>query len=259
MTGGKVALAVGAHADDVEFGMAGTLSLLSKVGFEPHIMTITFCDLDSNEMTREKIAQIRDKEARSSAAVIGAKYHPPIVPDVMVFYEDKLIRRVAAVIREVQPRIILLPSLSDYMEDHMITARLVLTACFVRGMRNYLTDPPRDMTNQDVYLYHAQPVQNLDPLGQFVIPDLFVDITSEMETKLKMLKCYESQWKWLKDTQGMDNFQENARTRSKELAQHAPRKVEYVEGFRKHSYMGYSADDEDLLSRALGEKVMKKH
>lgn len=259
MTDGRVALAVGAHADDVEFGMAGTLSLLSKIGFEPHIMTITFCDLDSNEMTREQIAQIRDKEARSSAKIIGANYHPPIVPDIMVFYEDNLIRRVAAVIREVKPTIVLLPSLSDYMEDHMNTARLVLTACFVRGMRNYLTDPPRDMTNQDVYLYHAQPVQNRDPLRQFVIPDLFVDITTEMETKLKMLKCYESQWKWLKDTQGMDNFLENARTCSRELAQFAPSRVEYAEGFRQHSHIGFSAKDEDPLSRVLGEKVMKKH
>ena len=259
MTERKVALGVGAHADDVEFTAAGTLSLLTKVGFEPHIMTITFCDLDSNEMTREQIAQIRDKEARNAATVIGAKYHPPIVPDVMVFYEDKLIRRVAAVIREIQPTIVLLPSLSDYMEDHMNTARLVVTACFVRGMRNYLTDPPRNMTNQDVYLYHAQPVQNQDPLRQFVIPDIFVDITTEMETKLKMLRCYESQWKWLKDTQGMDNFLDNARSCGRELARFAPSRVEYVEGFRQHSHMGFSAKDEDLLTLVLGEKVMKKH
>ena len=45
-------LAVGAHADDVEFQMAGTLSLLLKSGFETHIMTIAKCDLDSNETLR---------------------------------------------------------------------------------------------------------------------------------------------------------------------------------------------------------------
>jgi LmbE family N-acetylglucosaminyl deacetylase len=114
------------------------------------------------------------------------------------------------------------------------------------------------MISQDVYLYHAQPAQNLDPLRQFVIPDLFVDISTEMETKLKMLTCYESQWKWLKDTQGMENFLENARSCGRELAQFAPSKVQYVEGFRQHSHMGFSATDEDLLSRVLGEKVMKK-
>jgi len=36
----RVALAVGAHPDDVEFMMAGTLSLLAKAGFEPHILTV---------------------------------------------------------------------------------------------------------------------------------------------------------------------------------------------------------------------------
>ena len=36
----KSVLAVGAHADDVEFQIAGRLSLLVKAGFEPHIMTL---------------------------------------------------------------------------------------------------------------------------------------------------------------------------------------------------------------------------
>ncbi len=80
-----------------------------------------------------------------------------------------------------------------------------------------------------------------------------------METKLKMLRCYESQWKWLKDTQGMDNFLETMRSCSRELAQFAPSRAEYAEGFRQHSHMGFSAKDEDRLSHLLGEKVMKKH
>src|SRR3990170_6658809 len=110
----RTVLAIGAHADDVEFQMAGTLSLLVKSGFEPHIMTIAKCDLDSNEMSREEMVKIRDQEARRSVAVIGAIYHAAIVPDMMIFYEDRILRKVAAVIREVQPMIVLLPSLNDY-------------------------------------------------------------------------------------------------------------------------------------------------
>jgi LmbE family N-acetylglucosaminyl deacetylase len=54
------------------------------------------------------------------------------------------------------------------------------------------------MTTQDVFLYHAQPHSNRDGMRNFVISELFVDITTEMDVKLKMLRCYESQWKWLK-------------------------------------------------------------
>jgi hypothetical protein len=35
--------------------------------------------------------------------------------------------------------------------------------------------------------------------------------------------------------------------------------MEYAEGFRQHSHVGFSAKDEDILSHALGEKVIKKH
>ncbi len=254
----RAVLAVGAHADDVEFQMAGTLSLLMKAGFESHIMTLAKCDLDSNEMPRQKMTKIRDQEARRSAAVIGAVYHPAIVPDMMIFYENKILRKVAAVVREVQPTIVLLPSLDDYMEDHMNTARLVVSACFVHAMRNYVTDPPRAMTTKDVFLYHAQPHSNRDGMRQFVIPELFVDIATEMDVKLKMLTCYGSQWKWLKETQGMDNFIDNMRRSCAELASKAPRKgIEYAEGFRQHSYIGFSAEDGDPLSLALGDKVLR--
>jgi LmbE family N-acetylglucosaminyl deacetylase len=256
----KSVLAVGAHADDVEFQMAGTLSLLAEAGFEPHIMTIAKCDLDSNETSREEMIKIRDQEARRSAAVIGAVYHPAIVPDMMIFYEDRLLRKVAAVVREVQPTIVLLPSLNDYMEDHMNTARLVVSACFVHAMRNYFTDPPRDMTTQDMYLYHAQPHSNRDGMRQFVIPELFVDIATEIDVKLKMLACYESQWKWLKETQGMDSFLDSMRRSCAELASKAPRKdIEYAEGFRQHNYIGFSVEDGDPLSHTLRDKVLRNH
>ena len=259
MAATKTVLAVGAHADDVEFGMAGTLSLLAKTGFAPHIMTLAQCDLDSNEMPREEIARIRDLEARRSAEVLGAVYHPALVPDMMVFYEDRLLRKVAAVVREVQPTIVLLPSLNDYMEDHTNTARLVVSACFLRGMRNYVTDPPRDMTGQDVFLYHAQPHANRDGMRNFVMPDLFVDIGAELDVKLKMLSCYESQWKWLKETQGMENFLDNMRRFCAELAQAAPGKgIQYAEGFRQHSYVGFSAEDGDPLGLVLGSRISRR-
>jgi LmbE family N-acetylglucosaminyl deacetylase len=69
--------------------------------------------------------------------------------------------------------------------------------------------------------------------------NLFVDITTEIDVKLKMLRCCKSQRKWLRETRGMDNFLDNMRRSCAELAGKAPRKgTEYAEGFRQHNHEG---------------------
>lgn len=255
----QAAFAVGAHPDDVEFSMAGTLVLLAQAGFEPHMMNLSRSNLDSNVLPEGEVIAMRRREAERSAAVIGAIYHPPIVDDLMIFYEDRLLRQMSAVVREIRPTIVLLPSLTDYMEDHTNTARLVLTACFSRAMRHYRSDPPREATDQDVYLYHAQPHTNRDGMRNLVVPDLFVNITSTMETKLKMLACHESQRQWLDETQGMDNYLETMRESSVEIARMSGQPGwEYAEGWRQHRHVGFSARDGDPLAEVLGAHVYRR-
>ena len=164
--------------------------------------------------------------------------------------------QVAAVVREIRPTIVLLPSLNDYMEDHTNTARLVVTACFSRAMRLYTSDPPRDATEQDVYLYHAQPHLNRDGMCTLVVPELFVNVTGVMETKLAMLGCHESQRQWLDETQGLDDYLESMRTSCEEVARLSGRDGwEYAEGFRRHSHVGFSAVDRDILAEVLDDQV----
>ncbi len=191
MTDTPAVFAVAAHPDDLEFNMAGTLSLLAKAGFQPHMMNLSRSNLDSNELSESEITQIRRQEAERSAKLIDAVYHPPIADDLLILYEEQLLRQTVAVVREIQPTIVLLPSLNDYMEDHTNTARLVVTACFSRAMRHFGSIPPREATDKDVYLYHAQPHLNRDGMRQLVVPTLFVNVASEMDTKLKMLGCHE--------------------------------------------------------------------
>ncbi len=255
----QVAFAIGAHPDDVEFTMAGTLALLARAGFEPHMMNLSRSNLDSNELPEAEITRIRLREATNSAAVLGAVYHPPITDDLMIFYEDRLLRLMSAVIREARPTIVLLPSLTDYMEDHTNTARLVVTACFSRAMRHYRSDPPREATSQDVFLYHAQPHMNIDGMRNQVVPSLFVNITSVMDTKTKMLGCHESQRQWLDETQGLDNYVETMRQTSAEVARMSGQPGwEFAEGFRQHSYVGFSGQDRDILSEVLREQIVRR-
>ncbi len=259
MTDTRAVFAVAAHPDDIEFNMAGTLALLVQAGFEPHMMNLSRSNLDSNELSEAEITRIRFNEAQRSAQVIGAVLHPPIADDLMIFYEDRLLRKMTAIVREIRPSIVLLPSLNDYMEDHTNTARLVITACFSRAMKHYRSDPPREPTDQDVYLYHAQPHLNRDGMRTLVQPDLVVDITDQMDTKLKMLGCHESQRQWLDETQGLDDYLESMRQSGGEVARISGQSAwQYAEGFRQHSHVGFSACDRDLLAEVLGARVHRR-
>ncbi len=251
-----VAFAIGAHPDDIEFTMAGTLTLLAQRGFQPHMMNVSRSNLDSNELSQDEVVRMRLREARHAAQVIEAVYHEPIADDLLILYEERLLRKVLAVIREIRPMIVLLPSLSDYMEDHTNTARLTVTACFSRAMQHFASDPPRDATFQDIYLYHAQPHLNRDAMRNFVVPEWFVHIDGVIETKLAMLACHESQRQWLGDTQGLDNYLESMLHAGREVANLLPSAGwEYAEGFRQHSHVGFSARDGNPLAEILGTRI----
>jgi LmbE family N-acetylglucosaminyl deacetylase len=165
-----------------------------------------------------------------------------------------------AVVREIRPTIVLLPSLNDYMEDHTNTARLVVTACFSRAMQHFRSIPPQDASDQDVYLYHAQPHLNRDGMRKLVVPQLFVNITGEIDTKQTMLGCHESQRQWLDETQGLDDYLTSMRQSSAEVARMSgQRQWEYAEGFRQHSHVGFSAQDRDILADVLGSELVHEN
>ncbi len=257
MANSKVALATAAHPDDVEFMMAGTLSLLADAGYECHIFTIGNGNCGTAIHTHNEIVRLRGAEGHAAAKVIGATYHEGLVNDIEIFYEDELLRRVTAVIREIQPEIVLTQSPQDYMEDHQNSSRLTVSACFCRGMRNWVSRPSLEPTAQDVYLYHANPYGNRDGMRQLIQPGIFVDISDKIEVKEEMLRRHATQKDWLDVSQGKDSYLHAMREMCAEVGQMAPTKVPYAEGFRQHLHVGLSAEDGDKLAEVLGGKVQR--
>ncbi|HEY5911115.1 MAG TPA: PIG-L family deacetylase, partial [Verrucomicrobiae bacterium] len=137
----KVALAIGAHPDDIEFMMGGTLVLLRRAGYQTHYLNVANGSCGGTRYSGPALARIRGREAKAAAKILGAIFHPSLVDDLEIYYERPLLRRLAAVLREITPSILLVPSPQDYMEDHTNTCRLAVTAAFVRGMRNFRTTP----------------------------------------------------------------------------------------------------------------------
>ena len=252
----KTVLAVGAHPDDVEFMSAGTLALLADAGYEPHILTIGNGSCGTAEHTAEDIIRIRGGESEAAAELMHGVYHHGLANDIEIYYEDGLLRKAAAVVREVKPEIVLAPSPNDYMEDHTNSCRLIVSACFCRGMRNFISDPALDPYGDDVFVYHANPYGNRDGMRNRVVPELFVDVSDKIGLKGEMLRCHESQKRWLDVSQGMDSYITTMEGICKDVAEMSGRAdVQYAEGFRRHLHLGMSANDQDRLRDVLGSRV----
>jgi N-acetylglucosamine malate deacetylase 1 len=241
----KVAMAIAAHPDDIEFMMAGTLSLLNNDGYEIHYMNLSTGNCGSVVTDSATTARIRLQEAKNAARILGAQFHSPISNDFEIFYVLELLQKVAAVIRTVKPQIILTHSPADYMEDHMNTSRLATTAAFVRGVPNFATSVPA-VGNYDCAIYHAMPHGLLDPLRRAVIPGIFVDIASVVNKKREALMAHESQQHWLEDSQGMNSYIKTMEDFSVQVGKMSGR-FTHAEGWRRHLHFGFSANEYDPL------------
>ena len=248
-----IALAIFAHPDDIEFVAAGTLLLLRDAGWSIHYLNLSGGDCGSTTTGPEETRRIREQEGRAAAAILGAEFHESLASDLCIFYEERLLRRLAAVVRRVRPRIVLTHSPDDYMEDHMNTARLAVTAAFAHGMPNFTTDPPEPPYDGDVAVYHAMPHGLCDGLRRPVVPELFIDTTSVQAVKRRALAAHASQRAWLDVSQGMDSYLDSGDDAARAVGRMSGR-FECAEGWRRHLHLGLSARDDDPLAAAIGSK-----
>jgi N-acetylglucosamine malate deacetylase 1 len=243
----KTAFAIAAHPDDIEFLMAGTLMHLRDAGYELHYINVANGCCGTTQYDAATIAAMRREEGMQAAASIGAVFHDSLCNDLEIFYERSTLLKLASIIREVAPEIVLTHSPQDYMEDHTNTCRLAVTAAFSRCMPNFPVAPPRGPVSDPVTVYHAQPYSHRDPLGKLVYPEIYVDVSDKLEQKLAMLACHASQKKWLDESQGLDSYLVALRQLDAELGRMSG-SFEYAEGWRKHLHLGFCGPDDDPLA-----------
>jgi len=250
-----VAIAIAAHPDDIEFMMAGTLLLLKNAGWRTHYLNLSRGNCGSVSNDAETVSAIRLEEAEKAAEILGARFHSPFSNDLEILYDLNHLRRLASIIREVGPNIVLTHSPADYMEDHTNTSRLAVSATFTRGMTNFQVDPQRSPSSCEVTIYHGMPHGLCDELRRPVTPDVFVNTTSMFETKHQALAAHRSQKEWLDVSQGMDSYLKTMEEMSLELGRMSGHFC-HAEGWRRHSHFGFSETEIDPLSEALGQACM---
>ena len=252
----KTAIAIAAHPDDIEFLMSGTLMQLADRGYQIHYWNLANGCCGTSQYDAAEIAAIRRTESMSAAEYLGATFHESICNDLEIFYDQPTLAKVASVIRQVAPEIILTHSPVDYMEDHTNTCRLAVTAAFSRGMRNFPVQPPHPPVATPTTIYHAQPYFHVDALGEQITPKIFVDVEALLDRKLEVLGRHQSQKQWLDESQGQDSYLKTLRNLDAEAGSMSG-KFKYAEGWRRHSHMGFCDPNDCPLSDALGELMIR--
>ena len=248
----KVAIAVAAHPDDIEFFMAGTLLHLKRLGWETHYLNVSSGNCGSQKMDSDETARVRGEEASRAAELLGASFHKGFSNDLEIFYDERHLRKLATIVRKVAPDVVLTHSPQDYMEDHVNVCRLAVTAAFTHSMPNFLSEPPVDPPYKEVTVYHAMPYGLRDNLRKRVEAGLFVDVAGVSGEKLAALSAHESQRSWLDASQGLDSYLAKMEELDVEVGRLSG-KFEKAEGWRRRYHLGFSGDEVDPLRDALGE------
>ncbi|MBI4521801.1 MAG: bacillithiol biosynthesis deacetylase BshB1 [Gemmatimonadetes bacterium] len=175
-------LAIVAHADDAEFLCGGTLIKAADQGYRTGIV-----DLTRGERATRGSPQAREREAERAGEVLGLAVRRNVgLPDAGLQNSPESRALVAGIIRELRPTIVIAPWLEGRHPDHAIAAQLVYDAAFLAGLARVESGglPP----HRPAKVLHA-----LTYREHAVKPTFVVDITKEMDRKLEVLACYESQ------------------------------------------------------------------
>lgn len=199
-------LAIGAHPDDVELLCGGTMAKYTKNGHKIMIATMTNGDKGHLIIPPRKLGRIRLEEARRAASVLGGQHVWVGFKDGEVFHNRNSVMKTVEVIRKAKPDVVFTMSPQDYHGDHANTGRIVVEAVFDAGVPRIRTESPAHTPRK---VYYCETV-----FGIGFEPDLWVDISDHIETKLKALQQHKSQIKWLKDHHGID-FIDDARVCSR--------------------------------------------
>ncbi|MDG5470626.1 bacillithiol biosynthesis deacetylase BshB1 [Jeotgalibacillus sp. ET6] len=173
-------LAIGAHADDIEIGMGGTIAKWAS-----RKKKIVLCDLTAGELSSNGSVGIRKKEAEEAAGVLGVMERINLgIPDRGIQNSQEQIKAVVDVIRKYQPKIIFAPYFEDRHPDHGNASSLVKEAAFSAGIRKFNPDAA-PICKAPVYYYMINGIHT---------PDFAADISAEIEKKKTALAAYKSQF-----------------------------------------------------------------
>jgi N-acetylglucosamine malate deacetylase 1 len=178
-------LAIGVHPDDVELSCSGTL--LKHIAAKKKVGIL---DLTRGELGTRGSAEIRTKEAKRSAKILGLAVRDQMNMADGFFQNDEAHQRLLIEkIRYYQPEIVLCNASSDRHPDHGRAGKLTADACFLSGLIKIETSygKKKQQAWRPKAVYHY--IQD-----NFIHPDFVIDISKFMDKKMEAIMAFESQF-----------------------------------------------------------------
>jgi bacillithiol biosynthesis deacetylase BshB1 len=199
-------LAIAAHRDDVEQTCGGTLLRMASRSLRTAILDLTRGEAGTRGSSEERAA-----EAANAAKLLGVVWRQALdLPDGAIenTLENRI--RIVRVIRELRPRVVILPYWQARHPDHAAVATLGYDACFLSGLAKVETGTPPHRPFKIVYA----------SLYADVRPSFIVDITPFIEQRHQALMAYRSQYANQAAGSGLFVAEEEIRDRTFAEARH---------------------------------------
>ena len=216
-------LALAAHRDDVEQTCGGTLLKMAERGHRTGIL-----DLTQGEMGTRGTAEDRANEATEAARILKASWRQALdIPDGRVenTWENRL--KVVRVIRQLRPRVLILPYWEGRHPDHYTASILGYEASFLAGLSK-LPIPDHAPSPSGIKSFYDYGTTGVAPHRPFKIiyaslyrdvrPTFVVDITDQFEARFASLMAYKSQFTDQEAGSGIFPLQAEIRARIESMA-----------------------------------------
>jgi N-acetylglucosamine malate deacetylase 1 len=173
-------LAIAAHRDDVEQTCGGTLLRMASRGLRTAIL-----DLTKGEAGTRGTAEDRAREAAAAARILGVSWREALdLPDGAIENTLENRMKIVRVLRQLRPKVVILPYWQARHPDHAVVAPLGYEACFLSGLAKMETESAPHRPFKILYA----------SLYADVRPSFVVDITPFIEQRHAALMAYQSQY-----------------------------------------------------------------
>ncbi|MEE9554854.1 MAG: bacillithiol biosynthesis deacetylase BshB1 [candidate division Zixibacteria bacterium] len=173
-------LAIAAHRDDTEIVSGGTIIKLVDLGYNVGLL-----DLTAGESGSRGDAETRTKEAACAAEVMGIKFRENLgFPDAGLYDTQENALKVAEVIRQTKPEMVILPYWNQRHPDHAAASEIGYRGCFLAGLIKMPIDGDAFRPRKIIYSTSFHDVS----------PSFVIDITDQYERKCKSVACYDTQF-----------------------------------------------------------------
>ena len=222
-------LAFGAHPDDVECAVSGTLLKHIALG-----KTVAIIDLTAGEMGSHGTPVTRLIESQNAAQILGVSFREQLgMKDGSILNNEVNRFLVIKAIRKFQPSIVLANALEDNHPDHGVAAKLVADAAFLSGLKKIETNDngiSQEKWRPDVVYHYIQ--------DQFIEPDFVIDISEYMDKKLESVLAYASQFIVPETVEPNSIIGLLDQIKSMNIIYGRPINSKYAEGFNVNRYIG---------------------